>query len=59
MDDTKENLTATWNLQFKSKREDYPMKARHVILAAALCLLTLVAVQRRTFATAVPAKEPA
>jgi MFS family permease len=29
------------------------------LLAAALCLLTLVAVQRRTFATAVPAKEPA
>jgi MFS family permease len=29
------------------------------LLAAALCLLTLVAVQRRTFAPAVPAKEPA
>lgn len=29
------------------------------LLAAALCLLTLVAVQRRTFVPAVPAKEPA
>lgn len=33
--------------------------AASYLLAAALCLLTLVAVQRRTFATAVPAKEPA
>ena len=29
------------------------------LLAAALCLLTLLAVQRRTFAAGVPAKEPA
>jgi fatty acid/phospholipid biosynthesis enzyme len=29
------------------------------LLAAALCLLTLAAVQRRAFATGMPVKEPA
>ena len=46
-------------------REDDPAAAVALgdaaayLLAAALCLLTLLAVQRRTFAAGVPAKEPA